>query len=85
VTKIWSILRYLLSITVKNQQSSDRLFMIFLTFFRPVPGKYCKMVHRPILTSCNLKFIFIITPWNRVLEKPIVTQLVKKLPVFYGT
>jgi hypothetical protein len=30
--------------------------------------------------------IIIITPWSRVLlEKLIVTQLVKKFPTFYGT
>jgi hypothetical protein len=25
------------------------------------------------------------TPWSRVLEKLIITQLVKKFPSFYGT
>jgi len=27
----------------------------------------------------------LLTPWSRVLQKLVVTQLVKKFPTFYGT
>jgi hypothetical protein len=47
------------------------------------PGERCKGQGMGFPLSIRL---LILTPWSRVLlEKLIVTQLVKKLPAFYGT
>jgi hypothetical protein len=60
----------------------------FTSAFRPL--KIIEMDYLLGATSSHypysLGFLIVLTPWSRVLhEKLVVTQLVKKFPIFYGT
>jgi len=84
---IWRRKKSLVPAGIQTSDRPARILVVTLTALRRLYyNTHLTLVGSLMVPSLNYVLIYLLTPWSRVLlQKLTGSQLVKKLPAFYGT